>query len=204
MEVFTIILQMLGWLVFLTGTVALGAWLRKNPNRRTAERTSRILHLLFWMGVLPPAFLGVFYPGLTGFDQELGLNPLPRQATVRLVGTLVCLIGAYLFVVSNVALRSLGEGASAFWLTKRLVVSHIYERTRNPMSLGFYLGAVGIGLMLGSTYMTLGALYVAIPVHVFYLKYFEEYELELRMGPSYAEYRRSVPFLIPGWLSRRS
>ena len=70
------------------------------------------------------------------------------------------------------------------------------------MSLGFYLGAVGLGLVVGSTYMTLGALLVVIPVHVFYLKYFEEHELELRLGQSYLEYKQRVPFLLPRWLSR--
>ena len=72
------------------------------------------------------------------------------------------------------------------------------------MSLGFYLGAVGLGLLARSTYMTLGALLVVIPVHVFYLKYFEEYELELRLGHSYAEYKQRVPFLLPRLFSRQS
>ena len=72
------------------------------------------------------------------------------------------------------------------------------------MSLGFYLGAVGLGLIVGSTYMTLGALLVVIPVHVFYLKCFEEYELELRLGQSYVAYKQQVPFLLPRWLSRNS
>jgi hypothetical protein len=53
------------------------------------------------------------------------------------------------------------------------------------MSLGFCLGAVGLGLLVGSVCMTLGALLVVIPVHIFYLKYFEEYELGLGLGPSY-------------------
>jgi protein-S-isoprenylcysteine O-methyltransferase Ste14 len=53
--------------------------------------------------------------------------------------------------------------------------------------------------VVGSTYIALGALLVVIPVHVFYLKYFEEYELELRLGQPYVEYKRSVPFLLPRW-----
>jgi len=40
-------------------------------------------------------------------------------------------------------------------------------------------------------------------VHVFYLKYFEEHELALRMGPSYLEYKQRVPFLLPRWFSRQ-
>lgn len=200
---FTIVLQMLGCLTFLTGTIALGAWLRRHPSKRNAEITSRILHFLFWLGVVPAAGLGFFYPGLTHFDRELGLSSLPRHSVLLTVGTLGFLIGAYLIVVSNVALRLLGKGANAFWLTKRLVVGNIYERMRNPMSLGLYLWSVGIGLLVGSTYMTLGALLVVIPVHVFYLKYFEEYELELRMGQPYLECKRRVPFLLPGWFSRQ-
>lgn len=201
---FTIVLQMLGWLIFLMSTTTLGAWLRRNPSKRNAGRTSRSLHFLFWIGIVPPAGLGVFYPGLTHFDTELGFSPLPRHSVVLTVGILGLLIGAYLFIVSNVALGLFGEGMSAFWLTRQLVVGNIYKRTRNPMSLGFYLGAVGIGLLLGSTYMTLGALLVAIPVHIFYLKYFEEYELELRMGQSYVAYKQQVPFLLPRLVSPTS
>jgi len=199
---FTIVLQLLGWLTFMMATIALGAWLRRNPSKRSAERTSRILHFLFWMGVVPPAGFGVFYPGLTRFDKVLGISPLPRQSVVLAIGILGLLVGAYLFVVSNVALRRFGEGANAFRLTKRLVIGDIYERTRNPMSLGFYLACVGIGLLAGSTYLTLGALLVVIPSHVFYLKYFEEYELELRMGQPYVEYKQRVPFLLLRWFFR--
>jgi protein-S-isoprenylcysteine O-methyltransferase Ste14 len=193
----TIVLQILGWLAFLAGAVALGAWLRKNPGKRNAERASKVLHFLFWMGAYPPGLLGVFYPGLTGLDQELGLNPLPGHPVVRLVGAVGLFLGVYLLIVSNIALLHLGQGANAFLLTKRLVVGNIYERIRNPMSLGLYLGSVGIGLLAGSTYLTLGTLLAVIPVHVFYLKYFEEYELELRLGPTYLEYKQRVPFLFP-------
>lgn len=199
-----IVLQMMGWLAFLAGTITLGAWLRSDPGKRNAERTSRMLHLLFWVAVVPPTALGVLYPGLTGFDPELGLRPLPRHPLILSAGALGLLVGVYLFVVSNIALGVSGGGASAFWLTKRLVVGNVYNRTRNPMSLGFYLGAVGLGLLAGSVYMTVGALLVVIPVHVFYLKYFEEYELELRLGQSYAEYKQRVPFLLPRWFSRQS
>jgi protein-S-isoprenylcysteine O-methyltransferase Ste14 len=199
----TIAMQGLAWLAFVAGTVALGAWLRGHPSRRNAERASRVVHLVFWMTVVPAAGLGVLYPGLAGFDRVLGLSPLPRSALVPVLGALGLLAGACLFTVSNLTLWVLGQGAGAFWLTRRLVAGNIYGRMRHPMSLGFYLGAVGLGLLAGSTYMTLGALLVVIPAHLFYLKYFEEYELALRLGPSYLEYKRSVPFLFPRWSSRK-
>jgi protein-S-isoprenylcysteine O-methyltransferase Ste14 len=199
----TIVLHGLAWLTFVTSTVGLGRWLRKHPSQRSAERTSRILHLVFWVSIAPVAAFGVVYPGLTGFDSLLGLRALPRHAVLLTVGALAVLIGAYLFVVSNVALRLLGQGANAFVLTKRLVAGSIYKRTRHPMSLGLYLASVGTGLLVGSTYLTLAALLGVIPAHVFYLKYFEEVELELRLGPSYTEYRQKVPFLLPGWGARK-
>ncbi len=195
------VLQVLGWLVFLASTIMLGTWLRRNPNKRNAERTSRILHFLFWVGTAPPMGLGVFYPGLLDFDTVLGLSPLTRHSLWLITGTSMGLIGTYLIIVSNLAVRFSGKGAAAFLLTKRLVTGSVYNRTRNPMSLGLYLGSVGVSLLVGSRYLMLVTLLVVIPVHIFYLKYFEEYELELRLGPAYLEYKEKVPFLFPRWIS---
>jgi len=142
-----IVLQMLAWLAFLVGTLILGAWLRCHPCKRNAETTSRILHLLFWMGVVPAAGLGVLYPGLTGFDPKLGLAALPRHPLLLAAGAAGLLVGTYLIVVSNIALALSGDGAGAFLLTRRLVAANVYQRTRNPMSLGLYLEAVGLGLL---------------------------------------------------------
>ena len=50
---FTIVLQGLGWLTFITGTIVLGAWLRRNPSKRSAEVASRFLHAIFWVLVGP-------------------------------------------------------------------------------------------------------------------------------------------------------
>jgi protein-S-isoprenylcysteine O-methyltransferase Ste14 len=194
---------MLSWVGFMIATIILGAWLRRHPSQRNAEGASRILHFVFFAVPIPAAGLGVFYPGLTEFDRELGINPLPRHPLMLIIGILGVTIGIYMFILANVALRRLGEGANAFRLTKRLVVGDIYERTRNPMSLGFYLCALGIGLLVRSTYMTLATLIIVIPVHIFYLKYFEERELELRLEESYGEYKKKVPFLLPRLVSRR-
>jgi protein-S-isoprenylcysteine O-methyltransferase Ste14 len=192
-----IVLQVLAWLAWIAATVALGAWLRGNPSKSNAERTSRILHLLFWLGVVPPTGMGFLYPGLTGFDEALGLSPLPGHPLLRVAGALALLIGLLLIVVSNLALNLRGEGAGALLLTRQLVAGSIYGRTRNPMALGLYLAYIGVGLLAGSTYLTLGSLLGVIPAHLFYIKYFEEYELELRMGQPYLEYKQRVPFLLP-------
>jgi hypothetical protein len=44
----TIVLQMLGRLAFLAGTITLGSVLRQSPSKQNAARTSRVLHFLFW------------------------------------------------------------------------------------------------------------------------------------------------------------
>jgi len=67
------------------------------------------------------------------------------------------------------------------------------------MSLGYYLFSLAIAFASGSTLITIGVLFGIIPSHIFFLKYFEEFELELRFGESYLEYKKSVPFLFPSF-----
>jgi protein-S-isoprenylcysteine O-methyltransferase Ste14 len=192
-----IVLQVLGTTAFVAGTLVLGVYLRRHPTKQTAEKTSRISHGLYWVGLVLPGVVGIFYPGLANFDENLGLPSLPARPVALGVGIVAVLIGLALTFASQVALRRLGEGTNAFWLTQRLVMGNIYARTRNPMSLGYYLLCVGIGLIAGSTYITLGSVLGVVPAHLFNLLYFEEYELALRLGPSYLEYKQGVPFLVP-------
>jgi len=63
---------------------------------------------------------------------------------------------------------------------------------------------VGVGLLAGSTALTVGMLLLVIPAHIFNLRYFEETELNLRYGQSYREYTKRVPFLIPNLAPRRA
>jgi protein-S-isoprenylcysteine O-methyltransferase Ste14 len=135
-----------------------------------AEKTSRILHLLFWLDYGLLGVIGLIYPGLPHYDQLLGIPPLPLRSLCVIVGVVLLLPALYLSFVSNRALRQLGQGANAFRLTQKLVEGDIYQRIRNPMSLGFYLTCLALGLLAGSTSITLGALLGVMPVHVFYLK----------------------------------
>lgn len=192
-----IVLQVLGTTAFAVGTLVLGAYLRRHRTKEAAEKTSRVSHGLYWVGLVLPGFIGIFYPGLTHFDEIVGVPSLPARPIALGLGVVVLLLGLGLNLASQMALRRLGEGTNAFWLTQRLVAGNLYARTRNPMSLGYYLQCVGLGLIAGSTYITLGSLLGVVPVHIFNLPYFEELELSLRLGPSYQEYKRSVPFLLP-------
>ncbi len=194
---FTIYLTLLGLFFFVTGVVILGAWLRKNRTKDSAEKSSRIMHFFFFAGLVAPPIIGVFHPGLTRFDALLDLPSLPWQPLFLALGIILAIPGLYFMGITNKLLRALGSGANAFRLTKQIVADNIYKRTRNPMSLGFYLFALALGFGSGSTFVTLAVLLGLIPAHIFFLKYFEELELELRFGESYLEYKKSVPFLIP-------
>jgi protein-S-isoprenylcysteine O-methyltransferase Ste14 len=193
----TIALQVLGACIFFAGTSVLGRKLRKNSDRDFAERVSRVGHLLIYACLVFPATIGIVYPGLTNFDRIIGINPLPFRKLTLGAGCFLLLAGLFLMFVANQSLKYRGQGAPAFKLTKKLVVGGIHKRMRNPMSLGFYLTCLGISLAAGSTYCTLGSLLVLIPSHLFYLKYFEERELEIRFGETYRAYKKNVPFMIP-------
>ena len=192
-----IYLQVTGCVVLAVSSFALGIWLKRHPSKKAAEITSRIMHFFIIIAWVTP--IGAGLSMLTEYDQLLGIPPLPFPMISLVTGALMILIGSDFFVISIVVLLDRGEGLLAFELTKKLAAKDIYKRTRNPMSLGFYLICTGLGLFEGSTFFILWSLIVLIPVHVFYLKYFEERELEIRFGEPYREYRQRVPFLIPSF-----
>ena len=190
-------LGFVGLLAFIMGTGILGVWLRRHPSKANAERSSRIMHFLFFAGLGTPFLLSLFYPGLTHLDDLIGLKPLPWRSVFLIAGIMVAVPGLYFLALSNKSLRALGSGTNAFRLTKQIVELDIYKYTRNPMSLGYYLFALGIGFLSGSTLLTLYVLLGLVPAHLFFLRYFEELELELRFGDSYKEYKQKTSFLIP-------
>ena len=194
---FVIALIALGWVILVVGVITAGIWLRRHRSKEAAVSSCRIVHFLYIACGIFPGVVALFYPGLANFDGLFGIPSLPLKSILLVIGVILVLPGLYLGIVTNKDLLELGHGTAAFRLTQRIVELDIYKYTRNPMSLGYYLVCIGIGLMAGSTSVTLGMLLGTIPIHILYLKFFEELELELRFGPSYLEYKRRVPFLIP-------
>ncbi|MBI3165893.1 MAG: isoprenylcysteine carboxylmethyltransferase family protein [Chloroflexi bacterium] len=194
---FTVYYTLIGIVTFFLAAFVLGAWLRRHRTKENAERSSRVMHFFFFAGLVAPPLIAIFYPGLTHFDALLGLPSLPFKSFMLALGIILAIPGLYFMGVTNKLLRSLGSGTNAFILTKRIVDDDIYKRTRNPMSLGFYLCALALAFASSSTFVLLAASLGLIPAHIFFLRYFEELELKLRFGESYLEYRKTVPFLIP-------
>lgn len=194
---FVLYLGLIGFLVFTIGVGIFGMWLRKHPTSDNAEKSSRIMHILFFAGLVAPAVIVLVYPGLTQLDGMVGIPSLPSNSILLISGILLAFMGLYLLGASNKLLRSKGNGANRFRQTDRIVQTDIYKRIRNPMSLGYYLWSLSLGLISGSTFVTIFVLVGFIPAHIFFLKYFEEFEIELRFGEVYKQYKQKVPFLIP-------
>jgi protein-S-isoprenylcysteine O-methyltransferase Ste14 len=192
-----LLIQALGAVTFLIGSVIVGGTVRRRPEKKVVETSCRVSHSLFWSTLVVPGLAGVFYPGLVHYDDLLGIAGLPLRPIWLVLGLLMLCGGLWLMAVSNRSLMRIGGGTAAFLLTERLVSDGVYGRTRNPMSLGFYASCVGLGMIAGSVTVTLGALLIILPLHVFNLKYFEERELALRYGQPYVDYKRGVPFLLP-------
>jgi protein-S-isoprenylcysteine O-methyltransferase Ste14 len=192
---FTVYYVLIGIVTFFIAALVLGVRLRAHRTKENAERSSRVMHFFFFAGVVVPPIIGIFYPGLARFDALLGLPSMPPFTLA--LGILLAIPGLYFLGVTNKLLRSLGSGTNAFILTKKIVDDDIYKRTRNPMSLGFYLTALALAFASSSTFVLLAVSLGLIPAHIFFLKYFEELELELRFGEPYLEYKKSVPFLFP-------
>jgi len=151
-------MQVIGCGIFVIGTIVLGLLLRKYPTNRVRQTTTMIIHFLALVCWLIPVVAGLFYTCLTSYDELLGVPSLQFKEISVLFGSAMLLLSFLLFAVSNLALLQLGHGTAAFLLTNNVVEGRVYKLTRNPMSLGAYLGCLGFGLLSNSTYFTLWVL----------------------------------------------
>jgi protein-S-isoprenylcysteine O-methyltransferase Ste14 len=114
------------------------------------------------------------------------------------LGMAVAVAGSLGAVAAMLTLALQGRGAPwAIALSRRVAAGGVYQWTRNPMVLSGLIGLVGLGLWLGSPILLLWTLAVLLPCAVVFLKYFEERELEIRLGVPYLEYRAKTPMLWP-------
>ena len=119
---------------------------------------------------------------------------LPVPSAIGLV--LVIITGAAsLLVVVNLALR--GFGAPGIVLTRKLAVDWLFAWTRNPMVLAGLAFFLSLGIWFHSVLFVLWVLIVVVPAILFFVKVYEERELELRFGATYRGYKSKTPMLLP-------
>ncbi len=103
---------------------------------------------------------------------------------------------ACLLTVANLALK--GLGAPFFIaLSRELAIDWLYAWTRNPMVLAALAFLLSLGIWFQSALFVLWVLILFAPALLFFVKVYEERELELRFGASYLEYKSKTPMLWP-------
>jgi len=119
--------------------------------------------------------------------------PIPAE-----IGLVLAIItgAAGLLSVANLALKGLGA-PFAIALSEKLAVDWMYAWTRNPMVLSTLALLLSLGLWYQSALFVLWVLILFTPALLFFVKVYEERELELRFGTSYLEYKSRTPMLFP-------
>lgn len=119
--------------------------------------------------------------------------PVPSEIGLALV----LITGAtFSLVVINLAIK--GFGAPFFIaLSRKLAADWLYAWTRNPMVLAGLTLLLSLGLWFQSAFFMLWVLILFAPALLFFVKVYEERELELRFGASYLEYKSKTPMFFP-------
>ncbi|MBP7693781.1 MAG: hypothetical protein KA764_17800 [Anaerolineales bacterium] len=103
---------------------------------------------------------------------------------------------AALAAVVNLAVK--GAGAPiAIALSQKLAMEWLYAWTRNPMVLATLALLVAVGLWFKSALFVLWVIDLFAPALLFFVKVYEERELELRFGVPYLPYKSRTPRLFP-------
>lgn len=163
--------------------------LDRNPSMQAAIWITTLVHfaLGFTFGV-PIIRAVITYP-----DWRVWIIPVPTGiglALVLLSGT------AFLLVVANLALK--GYGAPFFIaLSQKVAVDWLYAWTRNPMVLAGLALLLSTGIWFQSGMFFLWALLLFTPALLYFVKVYEERELEIRFGASYLDYKTRTPMLFP-------
>jgi protein-S-isoprenylcysteine O-methyltransferase Ste14 len=120
---------------------------------------------------------------------------LPIPVEIGLVLVIITGVAA-LSTVVNLALKGLGA-PFAIALTRKLAVDWLYAWTRNPMVLATLAFLLSLGIWFQSALFVLWVFILFAPALLFFVKVYEERELEFRFGASYLEYKSKTPMLWP-------
>ena len=119
--------------------------------------------------------------------------PIPSE-----IGLLLAIITGAVFLMTVINLALKGFGAPFFIaLSKKLAADWFYAWTRNPMVLAALAFLLSVGIWYQSLLFVLWALILFAPALLFFVKAYEERELEIRFGASYLEYKSRTPMLFP-------
>jgi protein-S-isoprenylcysteine O-methyltransferase Ste14 len=122
---------------------------------------------------------------------------LPHVPSLKIIGWLIAVFGAALFVYTVFLFKLLGQGTLAPWTpTQKLIVDGPYRYCRNPMITGICCMLVGEGLMLYSVSILVWAAAFFL-INTVYFIFVEEPGLLQRFGSDYLRYKKNVPRWLP-------
>jgi protein-S-isoprenylcysteine O-methyltransferase Ste14 len=156
--------------------------------------------LIYWI-VIPSAVVlgGKTVDLLLVLPSILSFGRLPAIPAALLIG-----IGVVLIQRATFDLKHYGGGTpNPQAPPERLVTEGSFSLCRHPMFLGYDLAALGTVILLRSWGMVVLAYPVFIAFQIRFLQKQEEPVLARRFGPSYAAYRKRVPFLLPNPFAKR-
>jgi protein-S-isoprenylcysteine O-methyltransferase Ste14 len=163
--------------------------LDKDPTRSHAAWITTFVHFGLGFTLAVPVVRAITrLPVLPGW-----VLPVPREVGLAMV---IISGAASALVVLNLAVR--GLGAPFFIaLSRKLAVDWLYAWTRNPMVLAGLAFFLSLGIWFQSVQFVVWTLLLFAPALLFFVKVFEERELEYRFGASYLEYKSKTPMLWP-------
>jgi protein-S-isoprenylcysteine O-methyltransferase Ste14 len=161
-------------------------------------RVARPASLQLQIVVMWLVFLFLTPVVLYRLEGRLGLERLRFTSRLwRGVGVSLFAAGGSLGLISAWFMVTRGEGtplpADA---TRSLVIAGPYRYVRNPMAIGSFAQGVAVGLFLGSPLATAYALAGSVGWNYF-VRPWEELDLERRFGAAYVAYKGSVRCWVP-------
>jgi len=165
------------------------SFLIRNPTPGRAAWITTFIHFLLGFTFGVPMIRAI----VTGQNHALWDLPVPTAIGLPMV---IVTGAAFAMTVLNLALK--GFGAPFFIsLSRKLAIDWLYAWTRNPMVLAVLAFLLSLGIWLQSGAFLLWILILFAPALLFFIKVYEERELEIRFGQSYLEYKSRTPMLFP-------
>jgi protein-S-isoprenylcysteine O-methyltransferase Ste14 len=138
----------------------------------------------------------------TWFDTLFLLPPFPPFPFNIILGLGIMLSGALVGIKATRQLRKAGKGLPWGAFAKdaqasTLVTTGIYAHIRNPITFGYTLLPLGMGLLFHSLGMAIPIPLTVLLIMIIRIKRVEEPQLEAQFGRQYLEYKQKTPFMIP-------
>jgi protein-S-isoprenylcysteine O-methyltransferase Ste14 len=167
----------------------------KNDRRRVLWS---IAGALFWYGAV--AITIVLAPVV---DRAISVKMSIPLALRLPLGIILLLIGVPIVCWTIARFVRIKGSPIPFNPPPALVVNGLYRIVRNPMHLGWTVLLIGVAVLMESFTLLVIFIPLFIIVHIVYLKFVEEKELEKKFGQAYIEYKKRVPMFFPGLIGKR-